>query len=70
MAPNSFKKKTVSNPVIPEMFAPDLAPNGRGSDVVGGEEEEEEEGEEEAHNGSRPWKEIPLPSSKVQNWPK
>ena len=67
MAPNSFKKKTISNPVIPEMFAPDLAPNGRGSDVVGGEEEEEEEG---AHNRSRPLQAIPLPSLKVQDWPK
>ena len=45
------------------MFAPDLAPTGRGFDVVGGEEEE-------AHNGSQNQQEILLPSQKLQSWPK
>ena len=53
--------------LFPKMFSPDLAPNGRGCDVVGGEEEEEVQ---EGRNGSRHQQANLPPSSKVQNLPR
>ena len=63
LATNSFITHFAT--LVPEMFAPDLAPNGRGFDVV--VEGEEEEG---AHNGSRHQQAILRPNQKLQNLPK